>query len=508
MAGLLVENSLPGVTVIVNAAQVGSAIQRQPTSTAFVVGYSPWGPVNLPRAVTSWTEFVQLFGGFDANSFLDDFCHVFFNLFRGSQAVVCRVVGAAATKATLSINDREAGAGADPTLKVDAKYPSSRVDIRITIENGTAANTFKLKVRSIFLNQKEEYDNLKVDAASIDLVNQKSKLVTLTNLASGNAAPSNLPLATVETLLTGGNDDFAGITAATFIGTDSGETKTGLQAFKDESYGSGQVAIPGITTTATHAALAAHAEAYHRTAFPDPPLGSDKDDVVAIRALHGTWYAALYWPWVQLLDHEGTGLTKFYPPSCFAAGACARADRTVGTHKAPANVVVPTALDVERYSNGQSQTDEGTREFLNKKDINVITPLPERGVVIYGARVMTADRRVTHVHQIRLLSLFYYSFKIAYAYAVFAVVNASLFRELVSVGKGFLRNFWRAGALYGETEEDAFIVVCDTSNNPPEELDAGRVHVQVGVKISRTAETIIINMDNVPLSQSLSVLQQ
>ncbi|MGH9944616.1 MAG: phage tail sheath family protein, partial [Pyrinomonadaceae bacterium] len=283
-----------------------------------------------------------------------------------------------------------------------------------------------------------------------------------------------------------------------------------LQVFKSEYLGGGQVAIPGVTTDATHAALIAHAEAYHRLALLDPPLASDKQDVLDIRALYGTWHGALYWPWVLMLDFEGAGLRKFYPPSCFAAGACAVADRTVGTHKAPAGVTgrIPGALDVERLSNGQSQTDENTREVLNGKDINVITPLPEQGVRIYGARVLTADRRVTFVHQIRLLNLFYYSFKIAYAYAVFSVIDSKLFRELRSIGEGFLRNFWRAGALFGEEEEDAFLVVCDESNNPSEEIDAGRVHVQVGVKISSTAETIIINIDNVPLAQELSVLQQ
>ena len=71
---------------------------------------------------------------------------------------------------------------------------------------------------------------------------------------------------------------------------------------------------------------AAHAETWHRLALLDPPLASDKDDLVAIRVLYGTWHGALYWPWVEMLDHAGTGLRKFYPPSAFAAGECAKAD--------------------------------------------------------------------------------------------------------------------------------------------------------------------------------------
>jgi hypothetical protein len=51
-------------------------------------------------------------------------------------------------------------------------------------------------------------------------------------------------------------------------------------------------------------------------------------------------------------------------------------------------------------------------------------------------------------------------------------------------------------------------VIADASNNPPEELQAQRVHVQWGVHLSPTAEIVIINIDNVPLFQDLAVLQQ
>ena len=507
---LVTENTLPGVTALVNTAQVARPIKRQPTSTAFIVAYTPWGPVNIPRVVTSWNDYARQFGGFDANSFGDDFSHVFFNLFPGKQEWVCRVVGGAAAKATATIKDRSASPGVN-TLKIDAKYPSSRVDIKYTIEDGTQTDTFKLTLRSAFLgNRKEAFDNLKMDAASINLVNQKSKLVDLTNLNSVTAAPGNRPKATAETALAGGDDDFAGISAATYIGTDDGTTRTGLQTFKDEYLGTGQVAIPGITSDTAHVALLAHGEAFHRITFPDPPLGSDKQDLLDIRENYGTWYGAIYWPWVEMLDFEGSGLKKFYPPSCFAAGACAKVDREIGTHKAPANIQIPSALGVEKASNGQSQTDDNTRELLNGKDINVITPLPEQGVKIYGARVMTGDRRVQMVHEIRMLNLFYYSAKIGYQWAPFQVVDPQgrLFRDLVGTGVSFLKPYWEAGALYGGLQDEAFIVISDASNNPAEELQAQRVHVQWGVHLSPTAEIVIINIDNVPLFQELSVLQQ
>lgn len=501
--GLLIESTLPGITVLVNQSQVARPIQRQPTSTAFAVGYSPWGPVGVPTVVTSWEDYRRRFGGLDVNSYLGDFCYAFFNLFPGKQVVISRVVGPAATRASLVVKDRTNADG----LRIQALYPSSRVDIRARIETGSTTDTVRITLRSNALNRTETYDNVVMNAAEIVRLNQRSQLVQFT-LLSTQSHPQNLPALT-DAQLTGGNDDFGGLTDGSFIGTDDGITRTGLQAFNDELFGAGQVAVPGVGSSAVHAALIAHAERYHRLALLDPPLGSDKDDVLTIRRQFGTWYGALYWPWVQAADFAGSGLLRLYPPSCFAAGACALVDRTRGTHKAPANITIPIALDVERAPSGGPQTDENTHELLNAHDINVIKPVPEQGVKIYGARVMTADRRVQMVHEIRLLNLFYYSAKLGYAWAPFSTIDGTgrLFRDLRRTGINFLRPFWEQGALYGRTPEEAFIVVADESNNPPEELEQQRVHVQWGVKISPTAEQIIIAIDNVPIAQDLSVLQ-
>lgn len=510
MPTTIVESTLPGVTAIVNAGQVARPIAQQPTSTFFVVGCSPWGPVGVPTVVTSWADYVRQFGGFDANSFLDDALYPFFNLFPGQQAWVVRVVGAAKSLGTLSLKDGSANAGLN-TLRVDAKYPSLRADILVTVAAGTNANTFKLTARSLFVEggRKETWDNLTLtDAATIAKVNQDSKLVNLTDLASVTAAPQNNPRVLAETALAAGSDDFAGLSANDFIGV-AGPPKTGLQAFNDEIYGAGQVAIPGVTDETTHAALIAHAAAYHRLALLDPPLASSKSDMSTSRALYGSWYGALYWPWVKMPSFDQSGLLKFYPPSGFAAGACAEVDRTIGVHKAPANIAVPGAVDVERLSGGQPQVDDATREYLNAHDVNVIAPLPNQGIKIYGARVMTADRRVQWVHEIRLLNELYYSGKLGYQWAVFQVVDGTgrLFRDLGATGRDFLRSFYQAGALFGASEKEAFSVVADASNNPPEELAQGRVHVQWAVRISPTSEIIILNIDNVPLTQDLSVLQ-
>jgi phage tail sheath protein FI len=500
--GLTIENSLPGITVRTNTAQVARAIDRQPSSTAFVVLYSPWGPVNVPTVVTSWPEFARTFGGFDVNSPGADALYIFFQFYSGKNAVVCRVAGGAKALGTLTLKDKSAGAGVN-TLRVDAKYPSTRVDIFATVAAGTSANTFKLTLRSVFFGAAftEVWDNLTLAAADLDNVNQRSKLITLTNLASVTVAPNNIPKVLVETALAGGSDDFAGLAASDYIGTDTGTTRSGLQTFNDRSYGIGQVAIPGITTDTTHAALFAHGTTYRRYPCPDAPSGSDKSAVAALRANYDT-QSAFLWPWPKMQDVQGGSTLKFYPPSAVMLGECARADMQFGTHRAPANLdVVPGAVDVERYSNGQSQIDDTTREYLNSHQVNVIAPLPNKGIRVYGARVMSSDLRTQFVHEVRMLYMLEYSLQLGLGFAVFSTIDRQgrLFRDLESTIRNFLQPFKDAGALWD------FTVTVDRTDLAS--LSVGRVPVHVLVQLSQTAERIEIFLDNVPLFQDLKLLQ-
>src|SRR6185312_2302835 len=153
-------------------------------------------------------------------------------------------------------------------------------------------------------------------------------------------------------------------------GVDTAGARTGLHTFDDENLGIGQVAIPGVTTDAAHAALIAHAAACDRTAFIDVPEGSAYDDVVTIREKYDSADVGILWPWPKVEDFGGSGLHKFIPPSSVGLGECALADATFGTHRSPANLrALPTVIDIERYANGQSQIDDKVHEYLNGKSI-------------------------------------------------------------------------------------------------------------------------------------------
>lgn len=505
---IAMERSAPGVYVLVNTSEVSRPVDRQPTSTFFLVCVAHWGAVGQPILITSEDDFDYTCGGPDNRSFGDDAIRSFFRDYPGTQALVSRVVGPAAALATVSLND-VAGVPA-PTLRIDSKYyPSPSIDLRYKVEAGTEADTRKLTFRSIFLNRKEVWDNFKMDADSIERINQGSELVQLTDLISGSDAPENLPLLNaggVEALLAGGSDDYAGVNAGRYIGSAVNGSRSGLHVFDDEALGTGQVAVPGITDETVHLALQAHAEAYHRFALIDPPLGSSDQEAADVADAVRSQFVSVTWPWVERLSYEGDGLRKFYPPSGFVAGACAKVDREIGIHKAPANIQIPNAINVERHPNGQSQIDDNVRAFLNTRGVNVIAPIPHAGIRIYGARPTSYDRRVSTIHERRTLSMIRYSLKIAYQFAVFGVIDGSgsLQRTLISTTEQFLRALWKDGALYGKTEEEAFVV---TDASVPAEIANGLVTIKATVKISQMAEQITLLLNNAPVFEDLSTLR-
>ena len=107
------------------------------TNSEFVtalVGENDRGPINTPSLVTSWNQYVTLFGSWNSytNNSLPLAVYMFFSN-GGSQLYVTRIA-AAPGLATRSLNDRAVSASA--TLQVAAKNPGRwGNDLNISIAN-------------------------------------------------------------------------------------------------------------------------------------------------------------------------------------------------------------------------------------------------------------------------------------------------------------------------------------------------------------------------------------
>ncbi len=95
-------------------------------------------------------------------------------------------------------------------------------------------------------------------------------------------------------------------------------------------------------------------------------------------------HAALYYPWVTIVDPVTASRDHDLPPSGFVAGIYARNDIERGVHKAPANEVVRAGASASRLP-----INKGQQDVLNPEGVNCLRFFEGRGFRVWGARTIT-----------------------------------------------------------------------------------------------------------------------
>jgi phage tail sheath protein FI len=300
--------------------------------------------------------------------------------------------------------------------------------------------------------------------------------------------------------LFGGDDSLATLTDGVFIGTDNidPELRTGLFTLNNVEDIS-IVAAPGRIGASLQGALISHCENQrYRFAVldgPAPPLDAIPD-VQNQRQQFDTKYAALYHPWLLIDDPYPTNLqdinTFAIPPAGHLVGLYARTDIERGVHKAPANEVVRGIVGLQRTIN------KGEQEILNPfpSNINVIRDFRpnNRGIRVWGGRVITSDPDWKYVNVRRLLIFIERSIDIGLQWVVFEPNADPLWARVRRSISNFLTTVWRDGALEGTKREEAYFVKCDRTTMTQTDIDNGRLIVVIGVAPVKPAEFVIIRI--------------
>jgi phage tail sheath protein FI len=261
-------------------------------------------------------------------------------------------------------------------------------------------------------------------------------------------------------------------------------------------------AIPdagGLDITAEQVATAnqliSHCESLqYRFAIVDGPQGASINDIREFRGNFDSEYAALYYPWIEIIDPNqqlvpGAPPQMLHiPPSGFMAGIYGRVDVARGVFKAPANEVV--------YGLGQfeSNIDKGRDEVLNPEGINALRFFPDRGYRVWGARTLSSDPLWIYINVRRLFIYLEHSIDKATQWAVFEPNNEMLWGKIAQSVRDFLQVQWLSGALIGATADQAYFVRCDRTTMTQNDLDNGRMICLVGVAPTRPAEFVIFRI--------------
>jgi hypothetical protein len=347
------------------------------------------------------------------------------------------------------------------------------------------------------IDQLETYDGVSMNPAVtskyiVDVVNRRSVLVRVTDVA-GPPVPFDCP-ATPDGLwqqLTNG-DDGTPPTDAAFVGQDLGpDARTGIQALTDIDQIS-IVAVPGKSSQTITNALIGHCETLKdRFAVIDPPSGQNIQQVQAHRNLFDTRYAAIYYPWLTVVDPLVND-RRSIPPSGHVIGIYARTDIERGVHKAPANEVVRGIVGLEQRINKQEQ------DILNPSpvNINVIRDfrLDGRGIRVWGARCITSDTLWKYINVRRLFIFVEESIEEGTQWVVFEPNDVPLWNRVRQTVTTFLTRVWRDGALMGQTPEEAFFVTVDRTTMTDDDIENGRLIMLIGLAAVKPAEFVIVRI--------------
>lgn len=274
------------------------------------------------------------------------------------------------------------------------------------------------------------------------------------------------------------------------------DAKTGLKQFEDIDDIS-IVAAPGATwryaqyrddANEITNQLINHAERMrYRIAVLDSAERQSIADVRNMRSKLDSKYAALYFPWVRVLDPI-TRREINLPPSGFVSGIYARNDINRAVFKAPANEVVTLAIGFEVAIN------KGQQEVLNPLGINCFRFFEGRGFRLWGARTISSDPEWKYVNLRRYFAYLEHSIDKGTQWAVFEPNGPLLWDNVRRTVEDFLLNEWMTGALLGEKPDRAFFVRCDRSTMSQNDLDNGRLVCLVGVAPLRPAEFVVFRI--------------
>jgi len=210
-------------------------------------------------------------------------------------------------------------------------------------------------------------------------------------------------------------------------------------------------------------------------------------------------YGALYGPWIRVFDPIGAGTSTpmiTIPPSGHVMGVYARIENTRGVWKAPAGdeATLLGVLDVE-YRLSQAEHDD----LVRNSAVNGLRVTPRSGIVVDASRTLSSDTRWLWVNIRLLFNYLESSLKDGLSW-VRQEPNRDTLWNAVKFGTvtPFLMTLYRQGAFGAGSPDQVFTVICDATNNPPDQVDLGNFKLEVYIYPSKPAETIVITVGQRP----------
>jgi len=209
-----------------------------------------------------------------------------------------------------------------------------------------------------------------------------------------------------------------------------------------------------------------------------------------------TNYAAVYYPWVKVLD-TAQNKPVMVPPSVIVPGAIAQSDRIAAEWFAPAGLnrgILGNVIEAKIRLN------QAERDTLYDSKINPIASFPQTGVCIWGQK--TLQERSTALDRInvrRLLIALKKFIASSSKYLVFEQNTATTRMRFLNIVNPYLESVQQKQGLY------AFRVQMDESNNTPDVIDRNQLVGGIYLQPTKTAEFIVLDFNILPTGATFPV---
>lgn len=412
-------------------------------------------------------------------------------------------------------------AGSLTGMTISAATPGTwgddvQVIISATGVSGAPLGNFDITVRapvgtSGVLQTVEFFTNLSANSASTRFVES----IVNEGRINENAASSYIRVAVAvnQTPIAGtyalgvtvaGNDGIAGLTAADYIGSFTGQAATGMQTLRNsETLTFNLLAIPGVTDATVIAEGLAICEFRSDALYViDPPFGLTVDEVVdwhngnsalvanAPTSALDSSFGALYWSWVRTTSSY---LRKsiYLPPSGFALAVYARTDKQVGPWVAPAGFqrggVAADAIEISPFQ------QERDRLLLSGNAVNPIISIGGgTGFLIFGNDTLQRTAGPLDAVHVRRMLLFLKAAAVTATRDVQFEPNDPLTWRNVELKIQPIIDFLVAsrGVKVANNDGTRPRVKCDADTNPPELQANKTVNAKIFVSHVDSAETL------------------
>ena len=197
-----------------------------------------------------------------------------------------------------------------------------------------------------------------------------------------------------------------------------------------------------------------------------------------------TNYAAVYYPWVKILD-EVKNKPMWVPPSVVLPGVLSFNDSVSHEWFAPAGLNRGGLSSVLEAKTRLTHTE---RDELYEGRVNPIASFPGQGVVVFGQKTLQGKPSALDRINVRRLLIKLRKFIASSSrFLVFEQNTATTRNRFLNIVNPYLSQVQQNSGL------SAFKVVMDESNNTPDVVDRNQLVGQIFIQPTRTAEFIVLD---------------